>query len=110
VPRGFKRDNTETAARNFDDPRSFVSLDGHMLLYGEDYKAQRQRVFFRDRGICQYCYKPIDVEYEAWTADHITKRSDGGSDDLDNLRLIHNDFGACHQQRHTEFQTQFTKA
>lgn len=110
MPRGAKRDNEETARACYADDRSFVSLDGKEFLYGEDWKAQRQRVFFLDKGVCQYCHTPIDVEYEAWTADHITKRSDGGSDDLANLRLIHNDFGACHQQRHPEFQTQFTKA
>lgn len=106
MPRGQHKDVQATEAMNFRDEGSFIALDGRMFLAGEDRREQFQRVFFRDKGICQICRKPVDAEYQVWDADHIEKRSDGGSDDLWNLRLAHR--YPCHTQRHPEFQPQWT--
>lgn len=105
MPRGQKRDLQATAAAGFLDPESFVSLDGRLFLAGEDWKAQVQKVFVADKGICQLCYKPIDTDYQIWDADHVVRRSDGASDDLLNLRLVHR---TCHIKRHAEKQTHWT--
>ena len=46
MPRGFKRSEEYTAnARAYGlliDKRSFMSLEGHMLLFGKDKAAQRE--------------------------------------------------------------------
>ena len=55
MPRGFKFGAVETAARNFLDKRSFVSLDGHELLRGKDKSERRKQIFARDKAICQVC-------------------------------------------------------
>lgn len=107
MPRFGKRDLLATQAMRFKDDRSFVALDGTLRLYGADWKEQVQRVWFRDKGICQWCSRLIDAAYEIWDADHKVKRSKGGSDDLDNLRLIHRH---CHIARHPEFQPQWGSA
>ena len=53
-PRGFKRDFTETAARNFDDPRSFVALNsGCEMLYGKDKERRRYEMYKRSGGMCE---------------------------------------------------------
>ena len=38
----------------------------------------KQRIYWRDGGICQYCFKP--VEFAKSTLDHITPLVHGGSD------------------------------
>ena len=54
MPRGFKRDITETAARNFDDPRSFVALNsGCEMLYGKDKEKRRREIYDRAHGRCE---------------------------------------------------------
>jgi len=55
MPRGFKRDVAETAARNFDDPRSFVALDsGCEILYGKkDIEKRRREIYDRSHGRCE---------------------------------------------------------
>lgn len=49
MPRGFKRSEEYTAnARAYGlliDKRSFMSLEGHMLLFGKDKAAQRERIW-----------------------------------------------------------------
>jgi len=55
MPRGFKRDAAATKARRFEDRRSFVSRDGHDLLYGNDKAERRKEIFARDKGTCQCC-------------------------------------------------------
>jgi hypothetical protein len=43
MPRGFKRDRARTDG--FQDQRSFISLDGHLILYGKDKLCQRVNVY-----------------------------------------------------------------
>lgn len=62
--RGFKRDATETIARQYLDERSFVSMPKmlpdcpntqHEILYGKDKGWQRQRLGFRAGERCERC-------------------------------------------------------
>jgi hypothetical protein len=104
MPRGAKKAVSTTAAlyRNgvfFDErKRSFISIDDRFYLRGVDMTVQRQRVFYRDDGICQIC-KHDDVE--AGEVHHIKHRGKGGSDDLDNLKWI---CQACHRKEHVQVQ------
>lgn len=54
MPRGFKISPIETAERHkwliYRDPRSFCSLDGHDLLYGEDKDMRRREIFKASDG------------------------------------------------------------
>ena len=43
--RAFKRDESATVAACFQDPRSYISLDNHMLLFGFDKIAQYEVIF-----------------------------------------------------------------
>jgi hypothetical protein len=64
--RGFKRSPIETAklleVGLLVDERSFLSLDGHVVLYGADKSAQRARIHARAKGRCQVCRNiaPLD--------------------------------------------------
>lgn len=53
------RPNPETtAARGYQDPRSYVSFAGHEYLFGEDVGPRRHAVYERDEGLCQRCGLP----------------------------------------------------
>jgi hypothetical protein len=86
LPRFGKRDNPATQARNFEDDRSFVALDGSLRLYGKDWGPQRKLVIDRDRARCRVCDK--FVAYAGAEIDHIVPRGKGGSDNMDNLRTL----------------------
>ena len=45
MPRGFKRARVATEEAGFKDNGSYVSLDGHLLLYRKDKAAQRHQIF-----------------------------------------------------------------
>jgi|GEM_PF-2332113 len=49
-------------------------------------------------GLCPYCGQPITWA-TGWSIHHIFPRSQGGSDRLANLQLMHPD---CHRQLHAE--------
>lgn len=63
--RGFKKSPLETRDRNFRDKRSFVSLGGHLVLYGEDKSNQRQAVYGKAHGKCEVCGKDAPLEGES---------------------------------------------
>ena len=42
--RGFKKSIPDTKAAHFKDRRSFRSIDGHDLLFGEDKRVRRCRI------------------------------------------------------------------
>ena len=46
------------------------------------WRKIRQRIINRDRGLCQMCSNEGD------SVDHIVPRSQGGTDDDDNLQLL----------------------
>ena len=49
-------------------------------------------------GLCPYCGQAITWT-TGWSVHHIFPRSQGGSDRLENLQLLHPD---CHRQLHAE--------
>ncbi len=58
------------------------------------WKKTRDRIRYRDGGICARCGKP-----DSWRVDHITPRAEGGLDVDWNLRLL---CDACDAIRHAE--------
>lgn len=46
-------------------------------------KFSREAIWLRDRGICQYCGKPVDRA--KYTYDHVTPRHKGGKTDWNNI-------------------------
>jgi hypothetical protein len=51
-------------------------------------RKKKLAVFNRDRGICQICKYPVTFE-ECALDHHPIKRRDGGSNNINNLRLTH---------------------
>ena len=67
-------------------------------------KAQKGRVkslWLRQEGKCPICHQMILVEEEKWAIHHVHPKSLGGSNTLDNLRLLH---GNCHRLVHSKHQ------
>lgn len=110
MPRSGKTDIAETEWLHrvglLTHEKSCRLTDGRLVLHGSDWIAQVERVWKRDKGKCQICRRPV---YEGQIADpdHIVRRSDGGGDELPNLRTTHR---SCHNQRHPEKQTRFSEA
>ncbi|SEO21287.1 group II intron reverse transcriptase/maturase [Pseudomonas sp. NFACC39-1] len=61
------------------------------------YRKQIVRLFQGQRGLCPLCKQPI-TKVTGWHDHHITQRSHGGGDTLDNRVLLH---PVCHQQLHS---------
>lgn len=53
-------------------------------------------LYLRDRGVCQLCNKELNMG-DMFEVDHIIEKSDGGKDEMRNLRLVHL---VCHKLRH----------
>ena len=100
-----ERDDLATERAKFIDIRSYIDLAGRQHLRGEDWNAQKQRVIIRDNWVCQRCKNTIDFYTQLADVHHIRKRSAKGSDDLDNLILIHRD---CHKLEHPEKSPKWT--
>jgi 5-methylcytosine-specific restriction endonuclease McrA len=101
-----RRDEVETTRCAFRDLDSYVDLDGHLHLEGEDWHMQKLRVLLRDDFRCQFCKEMIDIDGgKIADVHHILKRSDGGPDDLKNLLLAHTE---CHKRAHPEKQVRWT--
>jgi HNH endonuclease len=47
----------------------------------------RAHVFERARGCCEYCQSQRDFSHDDFSVEHITPRSAGGTDDLENLAM-----------------------
>ena len=62
----------------------------------ETYVKQRLMLHQKQGYRCALCQVPFGPG-EGIDADHITPRAEGGTDDVQNLRLVH---PWCHQQRH----------
>lgn len=58
------------------------------------WRRTRLAVIARDGGLCQLCGRVVS---EMAQIDHIVEKSRGGSDALDNLRLL---CLSCHSRRH----------
>ena len=64
--RGFKIDKEATENRAFEHPRSFVSKDGHDLLFGVDKGKRRKEIYDRARGRCELQRSPECRGYANW--------------------------------------------
>jgi hypothetical protein len=100
--RGAKVDRTATKALRdnhlFLDRRSFISIDAHLYLKGDDVICQRQRVWHRSKGKCKNCkaqLSPLDAEL-----DHKQGGLVGRCDCLHNLQILCHD---CHVKKHGRF-------
>lgn len=109
MPRGARKDQFVTALlfKNglFQDRKSFVSLDTKLFLAGDDWTAQKVRVWKRDKYTCQIGKHPLDDSAIA-DPDHIVKKSKGGDDSLSNLRTVCREH---HNERHPEKRLHFTQ-
>ena len=70
MPRGAKRDKTVTQnlqeAGILEDNRSFISLDGHLFLEGQDKAKVRPLVFARYHNKCVVCHTFLHPDAAAW--------------------------------------------
>lgn len=102
MPRGTKIDREATKGCHFLDPRSFLSIDGHHYLKGDDIRERRTDVYERDKGICQKCGSFAD-----WNRGHMHHLQGGlvgRCDDLTNLQWL---CPPCHHKEHV--QVKFSK-
>lgn len=103
MPRGAKTDIAVTKMmhdnRIFADSRSFVSLDAHLFLYGQDKEYQRSRVFADSRGLCVACGREITWETFEW--DHVQGGLVGRCDCLHNAAAKCRE---CHRNKHVQVQ------
>ena len=66
----------------------------HKRLPGYEWEAVRQRIYRRDKGICQVCGKKISLEET--DVDHIIALCLGGDNSDDNFRSLCED---CHKKK-----------
>ena len=55
--------------------------------YGHRWQLVRRRALRRDKGLCVDCLA-VGRYTIAHEVDHITRKADGGSDDIDNLQSL----------------------
>lgn len=60
--------------------------------------AAKAHLYKQQEGICPYCKQAI-IFGENWSVHHIFPKSQGGSDRLENLQLMHED---CHRKLHSD--------
>lgn len=101
MPRGHKKDIPATKAEEYRDGDSFMGLDGHEYLKGQDWKDRQLEVLLRDNFTCRIC----DTKEPPFDVHHIIPRGSGGSEDRDNLMLL---CRPCHNAMHPEKQTRWT--
>ena len=73
---------------------------GIVRLYGKDMEALWEAMYERDKGRCQKCQVYVSrYSNDSLQAEmaHIKARGAGGSDTLDNVRLL---CRACHRREH----------
>jgi hypothetical protein len=107
--RGAKRDNTETMARNFMDDRSFVSMDGHDYLYGDDIGDRRREVWERAHGYCEVKQAPGCSGLVSWVDGEMHHKQGGlvgRNDDMENLLWS---CMACHRYEHRNRNPRFSQ-
>jgi RNA-directed DNA polymerase len=86
------------AAANPHDPQweqYFESRWGKQMLNSARGRGKLYRVWRRQDGLCSTCHEPI-TKNTCWSARHIVKKADGGSDAAGNLKMHHLD---CRRNR-----------
>lgn len=61
----------------------------------------RYKLLKEQRGRCNWCQAALNPE-EIWEIDHIVPKAKGGSNQTENLQLLH---GHCHDQKHKKIRT-----
>lgn len=82
-------------------PKAWASNEGlsrHQRGYGSQWEKIRERALKRDGYLCQVCLDK-GIFTQAQAVDHIKAKTDGGTDDLDNLQSICN---PCHEAKTVE--------
>jgi 5-methylcytosine-specific restriction endonuclease McrA len=95
--RAHNVDLERTEAARFEDPRSYVTHEGHEFLFGNDVRNRRQEVFDRDRGICGGCKKLV-----GWNYFHMHHRQGGNVGRctcMHNLEVL---CPSCHANEHVQ--------
>jgi RNA-directed DNA polymerase len=59
---------------------------------------KKGKLWVKQQGICPICRIPLEDD-EEWHIYHAIPRHEGGSDHIDNLRLVH---AICHRQVHSK--------
>ena len=102
MPRGAKRAFAATEEKNYLDPRSFVSLDGHEYLHGDDIGERRREVWERAKGYCEVRQAPNCSGLVSWTDGEMHHKQGGlvgRNDDMENLLWS---CMACHRLEHAK--------
>ncbi len=96
----IKRHTKVKADANLFDPAwelYFEELKRKRMLDSIQYRKRISKLHARQKGVCTLCRQPINHE-TGWHVHHVVRRVDGGSDNLDNLMLLHPN---CHMQIHS---------
>jgi RNA-directed DNA polymerase len=83
------------------EPEWEAYFEGRLLREMRGTLAGQGRIYWlwkEQQGRCPVCGQPLQEE-EEWHLHHRVRRSQGGSDGLDNLELLH---ANCHRQRHSQ--------
>lgn len=88
----FKPPWARAAARKRDSARPTAHQRGYCT---PQWQKTRLAVIARDEGLCQFCGCVVAGPRQA-QVDHIIPKVDGGSDAMENLRLL---CLACHSRR-----------
>jgi RNA-directed DNA polymerase len=78
------------------DERYFDQRLSLKWLQGDRGKSKLRRLWIQQQGVCPVCQQRITDDSQ-WELHHIVRRVDGGSDNLNNLVLLHPN---CHRQVH----------
>lgn len=108
-PRGAKRAFAATEAKNYLDPRSFVSLDSHEYLYGDDIGERRREVWERAHGYCEVKQAPGCSGLVSWIYGELHHKQGGlvgRNDDMENLLWS---CMACHRYEHRNRNPKFSQ-
>jgi RNA-directed DNA polymerase len=65
------------------------------------YSVKIEKLYKRQKGLCSYCEKSItkeEIENNEVHVHHMNPRTQGGTDELNNLRLLHQE---CHTEAHS---------
>ena len=67
----------------YENPNSYIRLDGAEFLFGRDWQRRRGEVLERDGHRCVTCMKLLTMD--TLHTHHIKERSKGGTDNIENL-------------------------
>jgi hypothetical protein len=107
--RGAKRDFPGTEEMNYIDPRSFLGLDGHEYLRGDDISERRRQVWQFAGGYCQVKQAPGCSGLVSWVDGELHHKQGGlvgRNDDMENLLWS---CMACHRYEHRNRNPRFSQ-